>query len=219
LLCSYTLGIVCVFIHPMIGHDARVSLPLEISKPSSGKPGCGGERSGQMSSFESCASHAPIPVLVLLCLASLFSPVSLAAAPEPADLWVWGNNNGGQLGNGTNEDSNVPIQVTGPTNVISIAAGGRQGLALVKPTPAPTPTSTSVTTPTIKPTPESTPTTAPTTTATIAPPTTPVTTPMVAPEPPSGGAGNSWWLWLVSGLVFAVVIAGVVWRMRHKATG
>ncbi len=39
-------------------------------------------------------------------------------------VWAWGNNNTGQLGDGTTIDSPAPIQVGGLTDVIAIATGG-----------------------------------------------------------------------------------------------
>ena len=42
----------------------------------------------------------------------------------------WGWNNYGQLGNGNNTDSNIPVQVIGLTGVASIAGGGLHSLAL-----------------------------------------------------------------------------------------
>nr|WP_311282636.1 HYR domain-containing protein [Peribacillus simplex] len=50
---------------------------------------------------------------------------------------AWGNNESGQLGDGTNIDSNVPVQVKGTggsgalNNVVAIAAGGFHSLALL----------------------------------------------------------------------------------------
>jgi gliding motility-associated-like protein len=45
-------------------------------------------------------------------------------------LWGWGRNNNGQLGNNTNVDSNVPVQVGVATNWQSISAGLVQSLAI-----------------------------------------------------------------------------------------
>src|SRR5262249_59870060 len=52
------------------------------------------------------------------------------AAAAPGQGWAWGDNNTGQLGIGTFTDSNVPIQVTGQTDVVSIAGGGGHSLAV-----------------------------------------------------------------------------------------
>jgi alpha-tubulin suppressor-like RCC1 family protein len=45
-------------------------------------------------------------------------------------VWAWGLNNFGQLGNGTNTDSNLPVQVNGLTAVTAIAGAGGHSLAL-----------------------------------------------------------------------------------------
>ncbi|MCU6708872.1 S-layer homology domain-containing protein [Paenibacillus sp. J5C_2022] len=51
------------------------------------------------------------------------------ALDEHGDLWAWGNNNGGKLGNGSTVSSNVPIQVVvtdaggNPVRFTSVAAG------------------------------------------------------------------------------------------------
>jgi alpha-tubulin suppressor-like RCC1 family protein len=52
------------------------------------------------------------------------------ALKSDGTFWAWGGNVVGQLGNGTNIDSNIPVQVSGLTNVISIAAGETHSLAL-----------------------------------------------------------------------------------------
>ena len=45
-------------------------------------------------------------------------------------VWAWGNNDYGQLGDGTHEPRLQPTQVTGLTNVIEVAAGLTRSLAL-----------------------------------------------------------------------------------------
>lgn len=46
------------------------------------------------------------------------------ALRDDGTVWAWGDNGGGQLGNGTTTDSTTPIQVPGLTNIVAIAAGG-----------------------------------------------------------------------------------------------
>lgn len=44
---------------------------------------------------------------------------------ETGDVRCWGNNENGQLGNGTNQNSSIPIEVTKlPEKVVQVAAGG-----------------------------------------------------------------------------------------------
>jgi alpha-tubulin suppressor-like RCC1 family protein len=58
-------------------------------------------------------------------------------------VWAWGANSYGQLGNGNNEDSSIPAKVIGLADVVSIASGGHQSLAMVRSTSALTPVMTS----------------------------------------------------------------------------
>src|SRR3990172_3621138 len=52
------------------------------------------------------------------------------ALKNDGTVWAWGLNVSGQLGNGTNTNSNVPVQVTGLTGITAIAAGQDHSLAL-----------------------------------------------------------------------------------------
>ncbi|HRG59250.1 MAG TPA: T9SS type A sorting domain-containing protein [Bacteroidia bacterium] len=45
-------------------------------------------------------------------------------------VWTWGRNSEGQLGDGTNNNSNVPLQVSGISNVIAISGGEYHTLAI-----------------------------------------------------------------------------------------
>jgi alpha-tubulin suppressor-like RCC1 family protein len=70
-------------------------------------------------------------------LTGSYSAVSIGGAHSVAldttnggNIWAWGYNINGQLGNGTINTSLTPIQITGITGVTAIAAGGNHTLAL-----------------------------------------------------------------------------------------
>jgi alpha-tubulin suppressor-like RCC1 family protein/uncharacterized protein YkwD len=53
--------------------------------------------------------------------------------PEPPNLrqvWAWGLNNLGQLGDGTTTNQLTPVQLKNPTGVVAVAGGGYHSLAL-----------------------------------------------------------------------------------------
>ena len=55
---------------------------------------------------------------------------SLLALKSDGTVWAWGYNGYGQLGNGTNSNSNAPVQVNNINGIIAISAGGDHSLAL-----------------------------------------------------------------------------------------
>ncbi len=70
--------------------------------------------------------------LFLLCLVNLahVSAQTIAAGDDhtvsicsDSTVRSWGRNQNGQLGNGTTTGSNVPVQVSGLTGIIAVAAG------------------------------------------------------------------------------------------------
>ena len=48
------------------------------------------------------------------------------------ELWAWGNNDSGTLGDGTQNDAYRPVRVLGLTNVVAVSAGKEHTLALLK---------------------------------------------------------------------------------------
>lgn len=55
------------------------------------------------------------------------------ALKSDGTVWTWGRNAYGQLGNGTNQDSDAPVQVKGITGVTRISGGYYHSLALMRP--------------------------------------------------------------------------------------
>ena len=45
------------------------------------------------------------------------------AIQDSGTLWAWGLNSFGQLGNGTNDNSSVPVQIPSPSGVLAVAGG------------------------------------------------------------------------------------------------
>jgi alpha-tubulin suppressor-like RCC1 family protein len=60
------------------------------------------------------------------------NPPHVLAVGSDGNVYAWGSNEGGQLGNGTTENSNVPVRVSKPADVkfSSVAAGNRVSYAL-----------------------------------------------------------------------------------------
>jgi alpha-tubulin suppressor-like RCC1 family protein len=78
-------------------------------------------------------SAVPVDISALSNVTQIASGVGDHALALRSDGTVvaWGANYGGQLGDGTTDDSDVPVPVTGITNAIAIAAGGSHSLALL----------------------------------------------------------------------------------------
>jgi len=90
---------------------------------------------GQVGNGTTTHSFAPVRVndpnitkMVAIAAGEGFS----LALDSNGKVWAWGQNTGGELGNGTITDSSVPVRVndTNLANVVAIAAGGGHSLAI-----------------------------------------------------------------------------------------
>jgi alpha-tubulin suppressor-like RCC1 family protein len=78
-----------------------------------------------------CAVVALGAVVVAIASVPAIAVASTAAA-TPSVAHAWGFNNDGELGNGTTESSDVPVEVIGLHGVAAVAGGGRHSLALLQ---------------------------------------------------------------------------------------
>jgi alpha-tubulin suppressor-like RCC1 family protein len=95
----------------------------------------GDNSNGQLGNGSNTNSN--VPVQVTLPTGVTFTQVSAGtyhslAVGSDNKTYAWGENRYGKLGNGSNTDSNVPVQVTLPTAVtfIQVSAGGTHSLAV-----------------------------------------------------------------------------------------
>ncbi len=71
------------------------------------------------------------PALVMNNVSDVeFGHDNIAVVTKDGDLYTWGNNDGGQLGNGTNDNCNTPTKIM--DNVASVSLGERHGAAITK---------------------------------------------------------------------------------------
>ncbi|MBF0622237.1 MAG: peptidylprolyl isomerase [Magnetococcales bacterium] len=55
---------------------------------------------------------------------------TVLAAKKDGTVWSWGNNQSGQLGDGTGTSRSTPVQVTGLSQIVAVAAGSAHSMAL-----------------------------------------------------------------------------------------
>ena len=76
-------------------------------------------------------SSVPTPVLNLSGITAISGGVFHGLALDGSgNVWAWGENNAGQLGDGTTTQRNTPVQVSNLTGVTAISAGYGQSLAI-----------------------------------------------------------------------------------------
>ncbi|MCP3142295.1 RCC1 domain-containing protein [Pyxidicoccus xibeiensis] len=95
----------------------------------SGLPARTGEAARAEANGEGALSAALVTSSTVTKAISAGSSHSLALRTD-GSVWAWGHNSSGQLGNGTQTLSNVPVRVTGLPAIQAIAAGENHSLAL-----------------------------------------------------------------------------------------
>jgi len=101
---------------------------------------CGGGRKGELGNGTFTSSLTPVPVTGLpssAITAITAGPSTSTALLANGQVWDWGSNQFGQLGDGTRTNSDVPVQVQLPSAAAQVYAGGDdrengQSLALLK---------------------------------------------------------------------------------------
>jgi alpha-tubulin suppressor-like RCC1 family protein len=87
----------------------------------------------------SSGSNIPVPVMglpykvVALAAGSSIGCWHTLALLNDGSVWAWGDNSGGQLGNGTSKKTYLPGKVQGlPDAVLAMAAGDQHSLVLLR---------------------------------------------------------------------------------------
>ncbi len=88
--------------------------------------------SGQLGTGNGTTSLVPIKVANLTGISAISAGYyhNLAVRSTDGTAWAWGNNPNGELGNGTNTLSTIPVQVPGLAGVTGVAAGAYHSLAV-----------------------------------------------------------------------------------------
>jgi alpha-tubulin suppressor-like RCC1 family protein len=92
----------------------------------------GHNNDGQLGDGSNTDHYTPAPVsgLTNVTAIEVGDGTHALAIKRDGTVWAWGRNVEGQLGDGTTSPHLTPIQVSGLTNVVAIAAGGAHSLAV-----------------------------------------------------------------------------------------
>ncbi len=87
---------------------------------------------GQLGNGTQTDSNIPVQVGLssVIAIAAGYDHTVALVNSSGGTVWTWGHNANGQLGNGTQTDSNIPVQVGGLTSMMAIAAGNAFTVAL-----------------------------------------------------------------------------------------
>jgi alpha-tubulin suppressor-like RCC1 family protein len=94
----------------------------------------GNNADGELGDGSNNGSTVPVPVADLGAVQAIAAGegYSLALLASDGTVMAWGKNKDGNLGNGTETSSNLPVAVTGLAGATAISAGSRHALALLQ---------------------------------------------------------------------------------------
>lgn len=108
-----------------VGYRHACAISRTGDAATSGQVICWGGNAEGQAGGPPTAAIAPTPVVGLSDAVSVAAyHFHSCAIREDGSVWCWGHNDNHQFGNGTNVDSQVPVQVTGITNAAQLGAGG-----------------------------------------------------------------------------------------------
>ena len=93
----------------------------------------GSNDKGQLGNAANVNTNLPVQVSNLAQVSMITSGINsktTMAVTSDGNVWAWGDGGLGQLGNGALLDSNIPLQVSGVSNVISINGGKNRSVVL-----------------------------------------------------------------------------------------
>jgi len=93
--------------------------------------GWGRDSSGGLGAGYKGTAHGPVATLVPAGARQVVAAGSSYALMEDGTVYAWGDNTFGELGNGSHENSSVPVKVNGVSGAVAIAAGGLHAMALL----------------------------------------------------------------------------------------
>lgn len=94
----------------------------------------GNNSSGELGNGTEVDSNVPVKVKELTKIITISADGwdHALAVTETGDVWAWGSNQYGKLGDGTEENRNIPVKVNNVGNIKAIATGWGHSLALTK---------------------------------------------------------------------------------------
>ncbi|HLL91888.1 MAG TPA: hypothetical protein VK252_03030 [Solirubrobacteraceae bacterium] len=93
--------------------------------------GWGRDSSGGLGAGYTGSAHGPVATLVPAGARQVVAAGASYALMEDGTVYAWGDNTFGELGNGSHQNSSVPVQVKGVSGAVAIAAGGLHAMALL----------------------------------------------------------------------------------------
>lgn len=93
--------------------------------------GWGRDSSGGLGAGYTGSAHGPVATLLSAGARQVVAAGSSYALMEDGTVYAWGDNTFGELGNGSHQNSSVPVKVNGVSGAVALAAGALHAMALL----------------------------------------------------------------------------------------